>query len=539
MPLFFSSCSRRKRFSTTDLFVWGGIALFFLLWNFQSNYGFAMPEEITLQGPIPIGVQEIEIAYPEGHPPSVSLKSAKPSTLSAFRPSGRSVDLLTSPKEIVSFGGSQHEVNQEGHKLTIRSQTEVQGPHGQKLFFHRRDSSLDVLSYGALHIRGEASGPLTFAIADAAARQREDNVPLLGVVGPFDVRVPLTLLARRVDLRYLASLVLLPQERANTVILETLALEQSEHRHEQKPGLGFWLWEYQDLPDRGDALLEECQRLACTRLFVQIPADKDPPTLWAAYAQFLRSARSRGIEAFALDGYPEAIDDPTPLVKKIRHLLTLMDGESLAGVQLDIEPYLLEDFFVREAGFVRYLAVIDRVKETLGPHIRLSVAMPFWFTSQTVNDRPVAFSVMDRVDEVAVMSYRTDVEEVRTCAEDTLRYGDIVNVPVWLALETRALPLEQHVVLDRVFRRELADAYLDRAARRVVFASPPATEGIEGFRVHSWFTVRPEQLTFANRSRQSVRTAISSVINTTPNRSFAGMVIHDLNGFLALREGEQ
>jgi hypothetical protein len=216
-----------------------------------------------------------------------------------------------------------------------------------------------------------------------------------------------------------------------------------------------------------------------------------------------------------------------------------MDGESLTGVQLDIEPYLLEDFFVGEAGFVRYLAVIDRIKETLGPHIRLSVVMPFWFTSQTVNNRSVAFSVMDRVDEVTVMSYRTNVEEVRTCAEDTLRYGDIVDVPVWLALETRALPLEQHVVLERVFHRELADAYLDRATRRVVFASPPTTEGIEGFRVHSRFTVRPEQLTFANHNRQSVQTAISSVRNATLNRSFAGMVIHDLTGFLTLREEGQ
>src|SRR5262249_25618584 len=161
----------------------------------------------------------------------------------------------------------------------------------------------------------------------------------------------------------------------NTVILETLALEQSEHQREQKSGLGFWLWEYQDLPDRGGALLDECQRLSCTRLFVQIPADEDPPTLWAAYVQFLRSARIRGIEAFALDGYPEAIYDSTPLVKKIRHLLILMDGESLAGVQLDIEPYLLEDFFVGETGFVHYLAVIDRIRETLGPHIRLSVVM--------------------------------------------------------------------------------------------------------------------------------------------------------------------
>jgi len=485
-----------------------------------------------------MAIQEIEITYPKGRLPSISLKGVRPPLPYTFRPSRENVNLLASPKEIVSFGGSEHKADWEKERLVVRMQTETRRPYGQELFLHRQDSSLDALSYDVLHIRGEVSSPLTFAVADAAARQHENNVPLLSVIGSFDVRVPLYSLARRVDLRYLTSLVLLPQEKTNTVTLKTLALEQSGHRREYKPRLGFWWWEYRDLPDRGDAVLDECQRFACTRLFVQMPATEDPPTLWTAYVQFLRSARGRGIEAFALDGYPEAIHDPTPLVKKIEHLLALVGDESLAGVQLDIEPYLLEDFFVGESGFARYLAAISRFKEALGPHIRLSVAIPFWFTSQVVNNRPVAFSVMDRVDEVTVMSYRTNIEEVRTFSEDTLRYGDIANVPVWLALETRALPLEHHIILKLEPHRELADAYLDRATRRVVFASPPARDGVEGLRISSRFIVRPEQLTFAGRSRQAVQTAISSVMSITPNRSLVGMVIHDLDGFCALQEKE-
>lgn len=536
-PLSSRLTSRWNRFSAICLSIWRGVVLFsFALCSFQANGILAAPEEIALQGSIPMEIQEIEITYPEGHPPSVSLKGATPPTPSTFRPSGGNVDLLASPKEIVSFGGSEHDVDWKKDKLTIWTQTEMPRPYGEELFLHQRDSSLDALSYDVLHIRGETSGSLILALADVAARQHEDNVPLLSVVGPFDVRVPLSGLARRVDLRYLTSLVLLPQEKTNTTTLETLALEQSERQREHKFRLGFWLWEYRDLLDRGDTILDECQRFACTRLFIQMPADKDPPSLWTTYVQFLRSAQSRGIEAFALDGYPEAIHDPSPLAEKIERLLTLMGDESLAGVQLDIEPYLLEDFLVGESGFVRYLAAIDRIKETLGPHTRLSVVIPFWFTSQIVNNRPVAFSVMDRADEVTVMSYRTRVEEVQTFAEDNLRYGDMIGVPVWLALETRALPLEQHVVLKRESHRESADAYLDRATRRVVLASPPAAEGIEWFRVHSRFTVRPEQLTFVDQSRQLVQTTITSVTNTTPNHSLAGMVIHDLNGFLALRE---
>jgi hypothetical protein len=43
---------------------------------------------------------------------------------------------------------------------------------------------------------------------------------------------------------------------------------------------------------------------------------------------------------------------------------------------------------------------------------------------------------MDLADEVAVMSYRTDMDELQAIARDTLRYGDLVGIPVWLALSS-------------------------------------------------------------------------------------------------------
>ena len=67
--------------------------------------------------------------------------------------------------------------------------------------------------------------------------------------------------------------------------------------------------------------------------------------------------------------------------------------------------------------------------------------MPFWFTSTVHRSRPLAFAVMDRADEVAVMSYRTDVQELTAISEDTLRYGFLTGIPVWLGMETtRLLP---------------------------------------------------------------------------------------------------
>ncbi|MBI3303598.1 MAG: hypothetical protein HYZ72_16160, partial [Deltaproteobacteria bacterium] len=127
-------------------------------------------------------------------------------------------------------------------------------------------------------------------------------------------------------------------------------------------------------------------------------------------------------------------------------------------------------------------------------------------------------------------------DELRAIADDSLRYGDIARVPVWLAIETRALPLERHVVLKREFRHDLADAYLDRTTRRLVLEPPPSRDGLEWFRMHDQVVVRPERLTFAGQSRQAVRAAVAAIVDATSNPSLAGVIIHDLTGFVSLPE---
>ncbi|HKA52567.1 MAG TPA: hypothetical protein VKJ47_02795 [Candidatus Binatia bacterium] len=499
----------------------------------------ARAEEITLRGIMPAEVQEIEIVYVEGRDPQVSWKRVvPPPRRPALRPSGPVVDLLASAGEVHSFGECTHAEERAGGRLVITTQAERDGPCGHVLSLRPQGVPLDALSYGVLHVSGTASVGATISVADEAARRREDSVPLAQVSGRFDLRVPLGPAARRLDLRRLISLVLLPAGQANSLVLETLALEESPSPRRNAAGLGFWVWEYREAISRGDELLDACQRFGCTRLMVQLPAAADTDELWHAYVRFLDAARERGITPFVLDGAPEAIRSPAALIGKLRRLRTLFADERLPGVQLDVEPYLLEDFFLDpENGFTQYLAVIDRVKELLAGRAPLSIVMPFWFTSQMVKDRPVAFAVMDRADEVAVMSYRTDVRELHEIAEDTLRYGEMAGVPVWLAVETRPLPLERHVLLRRESRRELADAYLDRAGGRLVLQAPPSADGIEWFHVDQRSTVRPERLTFAGRDRKAVRTAVAAVMGAASRYPhLAGVLIHDLQGFTALPE---
>ena len=103
----------------------------------------------------------------------------------------------------------------------------------------------------------------------------------------------------------------------------------------------------------------------------------DDASLWEAYAHFLSTAPDHGLAAFALDGYPEAIHTPEALLQKVQRLTTVLAGHRYAGPQLDIEPYLLADFFLDDTGLGRYLAVLEQIRKALGGQTRLSVVIMY------------------------------------------------------------------------------------------------------------------------------------------------------------------
>lgn len=286
-------------------------------------------------------------------------------------------------------------------------------------------------------------------------------------------------------------------------------------------------------------MVAACRKQHCRRILLQLPDRRDTDQIWAAYAQLFTVAKSADIELFALDGAPDMIDHTMPLITKLDRLLGLAGNHGLPGMQLDIEPYLLDGFPEDETIFDRYLDTIDRVKSALRGRAKLSVVIPFWFSSTIHKQRPLAFSVMDRVDEVAVMSYRTDVDELMMISDDILRYGALARVPVWLALETTNLLPERHVILKREHRTALADGVLDPIRRLLRLETPTQQERPEQdrmwFRIHHQTTVRPERISFAGRTEQDVQHMITNLFGRVHHSSFSGLIIHDLPGYLALQ----
>lgn len=502
--------------------------------------GAGTTETVPVGGVIPERVEVIEVISMEGHPSSVALLPMKPVPSPPRRRLDRRDENLLAIGEGVGSAGACSAVQvTDRESVRVRIRPAEPGACRIGLSLTHRDQVLDLLSGDGLRVRGSRVRLHAVTLGDRHGRQATVELPASASDGAVDQVVPLAAMGRLIDLRDVVSLIiaLTPEQEGGELQDVTLVEPSLGARVTSK--VGFWVWEYQDVVADPEPVIATCLAQACGRILLQMPSMTDPDDLWSRYAQTLARIQAATIEAYALDGYPEAIREPERLADKLGRLLSVTASRPPDGVQLDIEPYTLDGFAASQDGYARYVDTIRLMKNTVRGRTRLSIVMPFWFTGVMVEGRAVAFTVMETADEVAIMSYRTDVDELQAIGADALRYGDLIEIPVWLAVETRALPIEHHVRLQRVESRRLATAYLDRGGKRLVMEAPPPSNDGEWYRVVERSTVRPERLTYSGRSQAIVREAVSTLLRRVPNRSLAGILIHDLTGFRLLPPGER
>lgn len=487
-------------------------------------------------------VEEIELVYAGSQPiPQIIVRGQQTTNsfvLSSHRPSHDRLDLLAQTAPGNPIGTCQATQVRPVDPLHVRMAHRDRAPCGLMWSLQTAGKSLDALSFRTLRVRGTTSSPIRLELIDALTGPQEAQAVTERLTGRFSREIPLAPLATRLDLRQLTQVRLLAETDADVVIDELALLGPSSDRH-PTPSLGFWYWDYRSAIQDPPGMVAACRKQQCRRILLQLPDMRDSEQIWAAYARLFAVARSAHIELFTLDGAPDMIDHAAPLLDKLNRLLALLEGQGLPGVQLDIEPYLLEGFPEDDTIFERYLDTLDRVAAALHGRTKLSVVIPFWFASTIHRHRPMAFSVIDRVDEVAVMSYRTNVDEVIAISDDILRYGAMTSVPVWLALETTNLLPERHIVLKREHRAALADGVLDPVRRILTVDLPAQGEWPENdqalwFRIHHLTMVRPERISFAGRTEQDLRRKITDLFGRIHHSSFSGLIIHDLPGYLAL-----
>ena len=349
-------------------------------------------------------------------------------------------------------------------------------------------------AYLTFAIRGERGGEnLTLNIADRAWEEREGSLPI-GDVASFLASgrveetwqrawVPRDVLPRGLNIRELASLVFLTNgEGPGRVFLKDIAFTTRRDaviptaRGREEPGrslrLAMWLWETPAVTSGSDArrrLVQFCRTEGITDLFLQLPytaehVDERWTISWdrERLRPLIADLHMAGVTVHALDGDPRfgLSEWHGQVVATIQSIIEYNRGslpsERFDGIRYDIEPYLLPGFGgVRRTQILQQYLTIVATSQALAAQAGLvyGVDIPAWFDERNeffepvaeVEGRPLSELIIDIVDNVGIMDYRTQAygaDGTIAHAQSELLYAASLGKKVFVGLETTELPDE-------------------------------------------------------------------------------------------------
>lgn len=347
--------------------------------------------------------------------------------------------------------------------------------------------------YVTFSIRGEEGGErLMLQVADVSWERKEDSLKIgnvedflpSGVIGKKWQRawVPIEKFPPQIEKDELASLVFLSRGGQGRVYIGDIAfaaerglpipLPVESPSGRPSPYRGMWVWNTKDLLGQGEEqllLATFCNRKGITDIFLQLPyevmeKDGKKEILWdkLQVAALLARLHSAGIKVHALDGDPRFALRPwhglvlATIESVIQFNASVRPDERFDGIRYDNEPYLLPGFAgVRKGDIIeQYLELLRISKKMAGSAgLEFGVDIPFWFDQKNeffepiaqVRNRPLTECILDVVDNIGIMDYRTDAygaDGVIAHAIGELAYASAKGKKVFIGLETTDLPDE-------------------------------------------------------------------------------------------------
>ncbi|MFE5318262.1 hypothetical protein ACFQ88_06100 [Paenibacillus sp. NPDC056579] len=170
-----------------------------------------------------------------------------------------------------------------------------------------------------------------------------------------------------------------------------------------------------------------------------------------AFNNLIRLAHSKGIRIFALEGDSlwAREENHSIAIGRIEGILKYNNehpDSSFDGIQLDVEPYLLPDFFdqVQNIG-TQYLTLLQKSRDLIHKQSMVfDAAIPFWYedpeptVSVTFNgqEKPLSFHILDVADSVSIMAYRDSSEEQIRISQQEITYAGKIGKKAYVGAET-------------------------------------------------------------------------------------------------------
>ncbi len=247
-----------------------------------------------------------------------------------------------------------------------------------------------------------------------------------------------------------------------------------------------WVWNFRDIYKNKDRFRNTVHRYGVKRIYLQHSGELTPSVI--------REIEKLGLEVFLLDGGKDIV---------LNFPLDRLDYLGVRGLQVDIEPYLNWDFNLKREDYVsKYVDFIRRLKSGLGKKYRLSVVIPFWYDSIHYKGKSLTEHVFMYADEVVVMAYRSSLERVLSTASEEIYLSHKYRKPLWIGVELTPQKDEHHHIY-RVSRKKLefVGSYRVKGDMlvfphdRAILLKSIKCEGIKGFVLHSYRSIKTEELT--------------------------------------------
>jgi len=275
--------------------------------------------------------------------------------------------------------------------------------------------------------------------ADAAHAERETALTLgtlppgaAGAPNPLHLGLPQTL-----DPAAWRHFVLQCPAQAASLRIDSLAIEPDPPPAAKPAARSTWVWKAADWREHGPRLLDWAAAHEVGELFITVPFRNEAVREPAALATFIRAAGKRGIRVMSVDGDPHMVlpDHQAALARMVHAYAAYNAGVEpaarLAGLQFDVEPYLLPEYGAGKVDWdARYLAMARTLRAAAGS-LRLELVVPFWWDGRTA----LLDGLAPLVDALAVMDYRTDPGQVVEFAVPFLDWAVRHRKQVRIALE--------------------------------------------------------------------------------------------------------
>jgi hypothetical protein len=316
--------------------------------------------------------------------------------------------------------------------------------------------------------------------------------------------------------------------------LSGLQLTSGERRG--APSRSIWIWRPSEWLNQPEALLAELLALSAPVVYISVPIKGDGVEHADSLAAFIGMAHENGIEVWAVEGDPHAVlPAGREAFAKRAAALSRFNGSQLPerqlrGVQYDIEPYLLPDFALHSDAWLRaYVQTIAGLNELLD--VPLEIAVPFWWSSLTLDDRPLLDELAAHVQGLNVMNYRTDPALLQQFAEPFLSWGAARDVAVRIALEAGPIQDETrwHYRAASSVTNESTLWYLPLGDQHllVLLVEPAVVRDGMGFQLARQSAYSGSRLTFKDDLPRMDQLLAELELLWSAWPSFAGLALHE------------